>query len=55
MADPLRDTARETIEMLRLHGVRRVAMLTGDHAVTARAVAAALALDDNHPGLMPDE
>jgi len=55
VADPLRDTARETIEMLRLHGVRRVAMLTGDHAVTARAVAADLALDDNHPGLMPDE
>ena len=55
VADPLRDTARETIEMLRSHGVRRVAMLTGDHAVTARAVAAALALDEDHPGLMPDE
>ena len=55
VADPLRDTARETIEMLRSHGVRRVAMLTGDHAVTARAVAATLALDEDHPGLMPDE
>jgi len=55
IADPLRDTARETIEMLRSHGVRRVAMLTGDHAVTARAVAASLALDEAHDGLMPDE
>ena len=55
VADPLRDTARETIEMLRSNGVRRVAMLTGDHAVTARAVAASLALDENHHGLMPDE
>ena len=55
VADPLRETARETIEMLRSHGVRRVAMLTGDHAVTARAVAASLALDENHNGLMPDE
>jgi Zn2+/Cd2+-exporting ATPase len=55
ISDPLRDTARETIEMLRLHGVRRVAMLTGDNAVTARAVAASLALDDQHNGLMPDE
>jgi Zn2+/Cd2+-exporting ATPase len=55
VADPLRDTARETIEMLRSHGVRRVAMLTGDHAVTARAVAATLALDEDHHGLMPDE
>jgi Cd2+/Zn2+-exporting ATPase len=53
--DPLRETARETIEMLRSHGVRRVAMLTGDHAVTARAVAASLVLDDNHHGLLPDE
>ena len=55
IADPLRETARETIEMLRSHGVRRVAMLTGDHAVTARAVAASLALDEDHYGLLPDE
>jgi len=41
--------------MLRLNGVRRVVMLTGDHAVTARAVAASLALDEDHNGLMPDE
>jgi Cd2+/Zn2+-exporting ATPase len=55
VADPLRETARETIEMLRSHGVRRVAMLTGDHAVTAQAVAADLSLDEDHYGLMPDE
>jgi Cd2+/Zn2+-exporting ATPase len=55
VADPLRETARETIEMLRSHGVRRVAMLTGDHAVTAQAVAADLSLDEHHYGLMPDE
>lgn len=55
IADPLRATARETIEMLRSHGVRRVAMLTGDHAVTARAVATTLALDEDHHGLLPDE
>jgi Cd2+/Zn2+-exporting ATPase len=55
VADPVRETARETIEMLRSHGVRHVAMLTGDHAVTARAVAASLALDETHHGLMPDE
>jgi len=55
IADPLRETARETIEMLRSYGVRRVAMLTGDHAVTASAVAASLALDEDHYGLLPDE
>jgi Cd2+/Zn2+-exporting ATPase len=55
VADPLRETARETIEMLRSNGVRRVAMLTGDHAVTARAVAASLAIDEDHHGLMPED
>jgi Cd2+/Zn2+-exporting ATPase len=30
-------------------------MLTGDHAVTAQAVAADLSLDEDHYGLMPDE
>jgi Cd2+/Zn2+-exporting ATPase len=55
IADPLRETARETIEMLRSHGVRRVAMLTGDHALTARAVASSLVLDEDHHGLLPDE
>src|SRR5262245_50136963 len=55
ITDPVRETARETIEMLRSHGVRHVAMLTGDHAVTARAVASTLALDEAHHGLMPDQ
>jgi Cd2+/Zn2+-exporting ATPase len=55
IVDPLRETARETIEMLRSHGVRRVAMLTGDHALTARAVAAALSLDEDHHGLLPED
>jgi Cd2+/Zn2+-exporting ATPase len=55
VADPLRETARETIEMLRSHGIRRVAMLTGDHAVTARAVASSLSLDEDHHGLLPEE
>jgi Cd2+/Zn2+-exporting ATPase len=55
VADPLRETARETIELLRTHGIRRVAMLTGDHAVTARAVASRLALDEDHHGLSPED
>jgi Cd2+/Zn2+-exporting ATPase len=55
VADPLRDTARETIEMLRSQGIRRVAMLTGDHASTARAVASSLSIDEDHHGLLPEE
>ena len=55
VADPVRETARETIEMLRSHGIRRVVMLTGDHALTAQAVAAELALDEVHHSLLPEQ
>jgi Cd2+/Zn2+-exporting ATPase len=55
VADPLRETAAETIELLRSHGVRHVAMLTGDHAESANAVAAALSLDEHHSGLLPEQ
>ena len=53
VADPLRETARETLQLLRSHGVRHMAMLTGDHADSARVVAEALALDEHHAGLLP--
>jgi P-type E1-E2 ATPase len=43
VADPMRETAVETLELLRSHGVRHIAMLTGDHDATASIVARALA------------
>ena len=55
IADPVRATARETLELLRSHGIRRVAMLTGDHAASARAIAESLALDEYHAGLLPQQ
>ena len=55
IADPMRETARETIELLRSHGIRHVAMLTGDHAFSARVVAGALALDQYEAGLLPQQ
>jgi len=55
MADRPRDTAREAIELLRGHGVRWVAMLTGDHEGTAARVAEELGLDEYHAGLLPDQ
>jgi len=55
VADPLRDTARETVEMLRANGIRRVVMLTGDHALTARAIAERLSLDEVYHGLLPED
>jgi Cd2+/Zn2+-exporting ATPase len=55
VADRQRQSAREAIELLRSHGVRRVIMLTGDHPETAQAVAAALHVDDYHAGLLPEQ
>jgi Cd2+/Zn2+-exporting ATPase len=55
IADPMRETARETLELLRSHGIRYVAMLTGDHASSARVVAGALALDQYEAGLLPQQ
>jgi len=43
MADPIRPGASEAIAACRTAGIR-VAMITGDHAVTARAVAAELGI-----------
>ena len=43
MADPIRPGAREAIAACRTAGIR-VVMITGDHAVTARAVAAELGI-----------
>jgi Cd2+/Zn2+-exporting ATPase len=55
VADRPRDTARETIELLRSHGLTRVTMLTGDHPETAEAVARHLGLDDHHAALAPED
>jgi Cd2+/Zn2+-exporting ATPase len=53
--DRPRDTAREAIGLLREHGVRRVAMLTGDHERSAARVAKELRLDEYHAGLLPEQ
>jgi Cd2+/Zn2+-exporting ATPase len=55
IADPVRETARETIELLRANGIRHVAMLTGDHPGSAAVVAQALGLDEHHAGLLPEQ
>ena len=55
LADRPREAAREAIELLRTHGIRRVAMLTGDHADTARAVAEMLRIDEHYAALLPEQ
>jgi Cd2+/Zn2+-exporting ATPase len=55
LGDRLRDTARETIELLRSHGIERLLMLTGDHSAAAGIVAADAGLDEHRAGLLPEQ
>ncbi|HUR67861.1 MAG TPA: copper-translocating P-type ATPase [Candidatus Thermoplasmatota archaeon] len=52
IADPIKATTPEALAALRAEGIR-VIMATGDHAATARAVGAKLALDDVVAGALP--
>ncbi|MFR0354650.1 heavy metal translocating P-type ATPase [Streptomyces sediminimaris] len=53
LRDPLRPDAPRTLRRLRASGIRRLVMLTGDRAASAREVGAVLGLDDVRAGLTP--
>ena len=53
VADPMRATSRAAIDRLHAMGLR-VAMLTGDHARTANAVARAAGIDRVIAGVLPE-
>ncbi len=55
VADETREAARDTVELLRHHGVHHVALLTGDNEATARALAADLGIDEVCPELLPED
>ena len=55
VADEIRESGREAIELLRAQGVARIVLLTGDNANTARAIARDLALDDYQAELLPED
>jgi len=55
LADGVRPEARRLIAELHAAGVRRVVMLTGDHAPTAEAVARECGIDEVRSELLPDE
>ncbi len=48
LADPPRPEAAESVRALRQAGIR-VLMITGDHPVTARAIASRVGIDDSRP------
>jgi Cd2+/Zn2+-exporting ATPase len=55
LEDHPRSTAREAVGLLRESGVRRVAMLTGDHRRSAGRIATELGLDEYHAELLPEQ
>jgi Cu+-exporting ATPase len=52
VADPIRASAKDALEWLKDDGLR-VVMLTGDHRVTAVAVAGQLGIDEVHGDVLP--
>ncbi len=55
VADPIRAESRDVLEQLKSIGIRHTVMLTGDHQVTAEAIAADLGVEDVRAGLMPED
>jgi Cd2+/Zn2+-exporting ATPase len=55
LADQVRGGARDAVERLRAHGVERVILLSGDQEGPARAVGAAVAVDECRFGLLPEQ
>ncbi len=54
VADRARQTSRDTVDLLRQHGIEHVVMLTGDSQATARALASELGVDHYRAELMPE-
>ncbi|BBY86400.1 heavy metal translocating P-type ATPase [Mycolicibacterium tokaiense] len=55
LRDEVRTEARPVLEALRAKGVERIVMLTGDHAETARAVAAELGITEWRAEVLPED
>lgn len=55
VADEVRETSRDTIALLREQGIAHVAMLSGDNAVTVRALAREIGVDDCRAELLPED
>lgn len=55
VADVLRPDAAQVITRLKKLGVKRIAMLTGDHDRVAQAIAREAGVDEVHAGLLPED
>jgi Cu+-exporting ATPase len=54
VADPVKASTPEAVRLLKDQGVRMV-MVTGDHQLTAEAVARQLGITDVHAGVLPEK
>jgi Cu+-exporting ATPase len=54
VADPVKSSTPEAVRLLKEQGVLMV-MVTGDHELTARAVARQLGIPDVHAGVLPEK
>ena len=55
VADPVREESAEVIRKLKDIGVSHTVMLTGDHKVTAQAIASNIGMTDVRASLMPED
>lgn len=55
VADTVRQSSSEAVKQLHAAGINRVAMLTGDNAATAHAIAATVGVTDVRADLLPEE
>lgn len=54
VADPVKPSTLEAVPLLKAQGIRLV-MVTGDHQLTAAAVARQVGIDDVRAGILPDQ
>ena len=55
VADRVRESARDAVQLLREQGIAHVALLTGDHEPAARTLAASVGIDEVRSGLLPQD
>lgn len=55
VADDIRDTGKDAVQLLKQTGVKRTVMLTGDNRETAAAIAGKVGIDEYYAELLPEQ
>lgn len=54
-ADTVKETSKDALHRLKVAGITRTVMLTGDTAQSGRAIAGQLGIDEEHTDLLPED